>query len=268
MGSNCNVTLSKLYENPKMYVATVTDATSSSLVSLTVSGYTYPYLQNVSGAITAFDVDLFSNNELAWTLTGTGTVTMKILFSGQTVYYLKINDVVKIEGDQWSASPGVVTVTDILSSTHSYVLSFHPYTPTTTPSGATAPTQPEQLVEKLKEAVAPSFLVVTSNWVSIFILMGLTIGTVVTYIYENEAWKYFLAGFIILAFNFFAIYVLVPQLLFPIDLSWLQPVLWKPPTLELALFPLATQQLLQAIVMGTLFFCIIGAVIVVMTRQQ
>ena len=63
------------------------------------------------------------NNLFTWSATGTGPITFKI-FSIDNPYYLKINNVVKMHGDSWSKSGDVVTVTDVLGSTHDYELGF------------------------------------------------------------------------------------------------------------------------------------------------
>jgi len=121
-GEDCNVTLTELNKN-KLYVATVADASSNSIVSLN-SNYNLPYVQNVSGAITALEVYFVKNNRLIWSLTGDGSTTIKILCKGHTPYYLKINGDEKAEGEYWSVSGNTVTVTDTLGSTHDYELGF------------------------------------------------------------------------------------------------------------------------------------------------
>jgi len=166
-GSNCNVTLTEL-NNKKLYIATVADATASSQISLN-SSYSLPYVQNISGAITALEVSFIENNRLTWSLTGEGPTTIKIPFYGHTPYYLKINGVVKAEGDHWSASGNTITVTDTLASTHDYELSFSglPTPHSHSPPSDTDDSLPEQLVEAAETAKD----VVVTYWIIILVVL-------------------------------------------------------------------------------------------------
>ena len=121
-GTDCNVTITELGETNKLYVADVV-AGSDSTVNFTL-GYNLPYVQVVEGNITAVEVYPTDNNRLTWLLTGDGPTIVKIPCEGHTVYYLKTNGVTKLEGDSWSRSGNIVTVTDTLGSTHDYELSF------------------------------------------------------------------------------------------------------------------------------------------------
>lgn len=114
----------------------------------------------------------------------------------------------------------------------------------------------------VETVVAPTFFAIADNWIAFFILAGLMIGAVVSYIKDSEVWKYLLVAFIILTVNFFAVYVLVPQF------SFLKPFLWKPPSLQLATYPLVAQQLLQIGVLSTLTVCFIVCIVLVMTHER
>jgi len=81
---------------------------------------------NVSHTITNLQTE---SNKFYWSATGEGSTSFKI-YSIDNPYYLKINGVTKLEGDQWSKSGNIITVTDTLGSTHDYELSFSaPYNP-------------------------------------------------------------------------------------------------------------------------------------------
>lgn len=134
-GENCNTTITDLGENNKLYVADVAGASSDSSVNFTLD-YGLPYLQTIEGAVTNVDVDGFESNMLTWSVDGDGPCAMRVHYpTGQTSYYLKINGVVKVEGDSWSASGNTVTVTDTLGSLHDYELGFTglPQPPVTNP---------------------------------------------------------------------------------------------------------------------------------------
>jgi len=120
-GLECNVTLTEL-NNKKLYVATVADATESSQVSLN-SSYNLPYVAEFTGAITALEVSFIENNQLRWSASGTGPVSYQII-STDNPLYLKINNVVKIQGDSWHKTGNLIIVNDILGSTHDYELSW------------------------------------------------------------------------------------------------------------------------------------------------
>ena len=121
-GENCNLTITELGENSKLYVADVVG--SGILVNFTL-GYAEAYLQTTDGEITNVDVDEFGIDMLNWTVTGTGSCEMKVPFPVDVEpYYLKIDGDLKTEGVEWSESGNVVTVTDNLGSTHAYELGF------------------------------------------------------------------------------------------------------------------------------------------------
>jgi len=89
-------------------------------VPLAKKTYAIQSVTNISHTITNLQL---ANNILSWSATGTGNTSFKI-YSIDTPYYLKINNVVKLQGDSWSKSGNIITVTDTLGSTHDYVLSW------------------------------------------------------------------------------------------------------------------------------------------------
>jgi len=76
---------------------------------------------NVSNTLSGFS---YEGTKFCWSATGSGATSFKIYYS-DTIYYLKIDGVTHYEGDSWSKSGNVVTVTDDLSSTHSYELTYY-----------------------------------------------------------------------------------------------------------------------------------------------
>ena len=257
-GQNCNVTLTELNEN-KLYVASVSDASSSSIVSLESSS-SHPYVQNVSGAITALEVYFIEDNLLNWSITGDGPTTIIIPCEGNTPYYLKINGSIKEQGDVWSVSENVVTVVDTLGSTHDYELSFaeipSPPSPPDDPSPPEPSTPPgsgnvvpEPLVEKI---IGPIVFGITDNFIAVVILVLMLLFSVLLYRWEYvTASKILFGGFVFLALNFGISYLLVPMNLLPDSLSFLGELssVLKPPTLQLATFSVDEQNIIQILFM-------------------
>ena len=182
-GTDCNVTINDLGENGKLYVADVVG--SDVFVNFTL-GYNYPYLQTVEGEVSNVDVRIFDDNRLTWSTEGTGATTMKVHFpDGQTPYYLKVNGVVKMEGNNWDASGNTVTVTDYLASTHDYELSF-----TGLPSPPDSPTDkepeedsiPDQLVDVID--TGKNFFV--ENWGIVLCVAGIIVIGVMVYLYRDS----------------------------------------------------------------------------------
>jgi hypothetical protein len=270
--SNMNVTLSKLYESSKLFTASCSSVDSSSYMNLTVSGYSLPYVQKITGDLTAFDVNIVANNELAWTVSGTGAVTIKVYVpSGFATYYLKINNVVHVQGDKWTHSGNHVTVTDTLASTNSYVLSFHALeTVDSGGGGEETPTTPTQQAKQfVEQVIAPKAMAITSNWISVLLLSGLLLGTVASYAEDPKGnlWKVFLVAFIVLTLDFLFVFVIIPMGYLPIDLSILRNLTWKPPTLQLQTYPIGTQMALTIIVLGIVFVTVVASIAVLIMRE-
>jgi len=183
-GTDCNVTINELGENNKLYVADVSGG-SDRVVNFTL-GYKYPYLQTVEGEVSNIDVRIFDDNRLTWSTEGAGATTMKVHFpDGQTPYYLKINGVVKMEGNNWDASGNTVTVTDYLASTHDYELSFTglPSPPdSSTPKEAEEDSIPDQLVNVID--TGKNFFV--ENWGIVLCVAGIILIGLMVYLYRDS----------------------------------------------------------------------------------
>jgi len=192
-GKNCNVTVNDLGENYNLYRIDVSGASATSFTNFTL-GYSLPYVQVVTGAITNIDVSGFESNRLTWSITGKGPCTIIAYFpTGQTPYYLKINGVVKVEGNHWSASGNTVTITDSLGSTHNYevgALALSP--PSDNPPSSQEPEN--DLVEQTEEFVEDIFdsgvgFVVT-NWIWVIIAVAaLVIIFAAVIVKKREDWS-------------------------------------------------------------------------------
>jgi len=192
-GKNCNVTVNDLGENNNLYRIDVSGASATSFTNFTL-GYSLPYVQVVTGAITNIDVSGFESNRLTWSITGKGPCTIIAYFpTGQTPYYLKINGVVKVEGNHWSASGNTVTITDSLGSTHNYevgALALSP--PSDNPPSSQEPEN--DLVEQTEEFVEDIFdsgvgFVVT-NWIWVIIAVAaLVIIFAAVIVKKREDWS-------------------------------------------------------------------------------
>ena len=122
------------------------------------------------------------NNRFTWSATGTGSIIFKI-YSIDNPYYLKINGVVKVEGDSWSKSGSIVTIADTLGSTHDYELGFTMLLPSK-PNPSTVDDSdfiPEELVEFVDEVSE----VATENLGIVIVLAIIFVGVVVTIIYRK-----------------------------------------------------------------------------------
>ena len=186
-GSECNVTVTEIGENNKLVVADVDVVSSSSNVNFTL-GYSLPYLQYVEGDVTNVDVCKFDSNRLCYSVTGVGVATMKVHFpTGQTPYYLKINDAVSTS---WSASGNTVTVTDNLGSTHDYELGFS-VLPSPPSEGGTPPGDSDDddgdipLVSDVFGA-GSSFLADLGDWLWVFIFLAFVVLVCVAFLVHRR----------------------------------------------------------------------------------
>ncbi len=94
-------------------------------------------IQAVTPSFTISDLS-FGSNLFVWNSTGTGEASF-LVYCPYTVYYLKIDDELKVEGESWSKSGNFVTITDSLSSTSEYVLGLTSFSgETETPSGGSS----------------------------------------------------------------------------------------------------------------------------------
>lgn len=217
--------------------------------------------------VTSSTIVSYSNEELIFSVSGSGSVLIKIRYDSLTPYYVSFDGVIKNEGEGWTKTSTIVTISDTLS-TRNYILSFHPFSITGTGGGAVSPKL--EPIEEAIEVVKKAFIKIASSWVSLAILSLLLLGMIGSYIYDETSlvWKLFLGTFIILSMNFIAVYVLIPQQLMPIDLSMIEPFLWKPPSLELQTFPLTTQITIQILTMLMIIVSVMFSVGALIYREE
>ena len=228
-------------------------------------------VQNLNASTTTLGSFSFASNQLNFYANGTGYNIFKV-HATSTMYYLKINNIVYLQGHHWSRTGNVITVTDTLGSTHSYLLSFRSLEPPVDDRGGTGPrpAPTEQAKEFVEEVVARSVVAITSNWVSVLLLSGLVLGTVTSYSLDREgdSWKLLLVGFIVLTVNFLFAFILIPMEVVPTDLTILRNLAWKPPSLELQTYPLQQQALIQVSVLSFIFVTMIGSIAVLIIRRE
>ena len=183
-GTNVNVTINELGENGKLYVADVAGG-SDRVVNFTL-GYNYPYLQTVDGEVSNIDVHIFDDNRLTWSAEGAGAATMRVHFpDGQTPYYLKVNGVVKMEGNNWDASGNTVTVTDYLASTHDYELSFTGL-PSPPDSSTDKEAEEDSVPDQLVDLIVTGKNVFVENWGIVLCVAGIIVIGVMVYLYRDS----------------------------------------------------------------------------------
>lgn len=212
---------------------------------------------------------IFINNEIEWDATGSGSSTMRVYYVGGVVpYFVSVNGVVQLEGDRWSRGSGFVQVVDTLASISTYVLSFHVLGGSQSSGEVSSEEVVSEAVAVVVGAVKQASFLVTSNWVSVLLLVGLLLGAVVAYTSDSGLWKWFAVGFGVLFVNFIVAFLVVPLGLLPSDLAFVEALAFKPPSLELASFPLQTQFVLQVVVMGFLLFSIMGSVLALVFKES
>jgi len=77
-------------------------------------------IQAINASNTISDLS-YDSTQFSWSATGTGATSFKIYYSS-TIYYITVNGEIKDEGDGWSKTGNIVTVTDNLGSTHGYAI--------------------------------------------------------------------------------------------------------------------------------------------------
>jgi len=203
---------------------------------------------------------------LSFYVSGTGSATIKVYYSGSLIpYYVKINGMIRVEGDSWSKSSGLVTITDALGSTHTYSVGFQPLSGTPTGGSPQGISKADENVQTMKEIIYR----LSSNWISVILLLVLLVATVVAYAVDSSpVWQFLLVGFVALAINFLLVFVVIPQGLLPSDLAFLEQYAFKPPSLELSTLPIATQSIIQIAVMSFLLCSVMGSVAMLIYRGE
>jgi hypothetical protein len=205
---------------------------------------------------------------LSFSVSGTGSATINVYFSGSLIpYYVKINGMAKVEGDSWIKSSGLVTITDTLSSIHTYTISFQPLGGTTT-GGSTQSTS--EAIDESVQTVKEIIYRLSSNWISVILLLALLLPTVISYAFLDNIYvtTFLLAIFVTLAVNFLLAFIVIPQGLLPKDLAILERFTFKPPALELSTLPIATQSIIQIVVMSFLLCSVMGSVVMLIIQGE
>jgi len=140
---------------------------------------------NVSNTISSLS---YESTKSCWSATGSGATSFKI-YCSSTVYYLKINGVAHYEGDGWSKTGNVVTVTDNLGSSHSYVLGLSVLG--SNPGGSNLPSSDDEsdFEEFVTDIVGSGvdFVLAHWFWISIF-LVFFVLGCVAIIVKKREDW--------------------------------------------------------------------------------
>jgi hypothetical protein len=224
-------------------------------------------VRKISGVIIETPSDLtlssslFQNNQLFMSLSGSGTKAIKV--SWVKPYYVKIGSTVYLEGTAWTYDPTNAYTTITTSySTQDIMVSGVPLATSESTSGGSLPPKPKTIPEEIVEAVSTAVFTLASNYVGVIIFILCLVGFILSYFYSRTTTATFLAAATIyMLFDLVSVFILIPQQLFPSDLMFLQPFLWVPPSLVLDVFgPLAVQQLIQVMMMGSLFAILAAAV--------
>ncbi|MCW4016754.1 MAG: hypothetical protein NWF06_10325 [Candidatus Bathyarchaeota archaeon] len=105
--------------------------------------------------------------------------------------------------------------------------------------------------------ISPTVITITSNMLNVFLLVGLGLGSVVSYFKGSLAWVVLAFVFGVLAVNFFLLVVVVPNVS---DLAFLECWLFKFPSFELSDYPADIQTALQILTVVGLAACCLGAI--------
>jgi len=140
---------------------------------------------NVSNTISSLS---YESTKSCWSATGTGATSFKI-YCSSTVYYLKINGVAHYEGDGWSKTGNVVTVTDNLGSSHSYVLGLTALG--SNPGGSNLPSSDDEsdFEEFVTDIVGSGADFVVANWMWLsFFLVSVALVCAAILVHKREEW--------------------------------------------------------------------------------
>jgi len=211
-----------------------------------------------------------ATSQLTFTASATGTRSIKV--KADKCYYVKINDVVYVEGQKWTYDPthGVITITDTFS-TKNIVVSWASLAPPEPPpppppSGEGPPTAPEWAKPIVEEVIKPMVLAIPKFYVGLFIIGLILVGASLAHSYDDETITALcIIVMVVIAVDLLFVWVLKPVGLMPADLRFLEPLLWEPPTLSLEVFGLPSEQTLivQGVLMISLIVMFVVAVVLV-----
>jgi len=164
-------------------------------------------IQAINASNTISDLS-YDSTQFSWSATGTGATSFKIYYPS-TIYYVMVNGEIKFEGDGWSKTGSIVTVTDNLGSTHGYAI--YSATEDDTPSyGFTSPLFP-YLLEG--DFIGFVFATYTTTIGSVFYAIGIFFVSAVIYIRQRSLfivsiiWLFVGGSFIALFWEFSAVAV-------------------------------------------------------------
>jgi len=241
----------------------------------------YWWITNQNGNITIQDLfRIDCDYGLKFTWSGSGTVSF---YSGMgewgKPYYIKIDGTVYQESSHWSwdeANDAVVITADL--SSHMVEVYWAPL-PAPGGSGSVggggAPSSPitkisESAQKFVQTVVKPALFKIPEYYVGLLILGFMFVSLAIAWRSDLENTS-IIIGLIITVYvlNLLAIWVLLPQRLFPEDLNFLKNYLWRPPALNFQVvgMPTSQVQILQMLTIISLFGIFAGSIILFARRD-
>ncbi|RLI78146.1 hypothetical protein DRP04_10465 [Archaeoglobales archaeon] len=223
-----------------------------------------------------------NEKHLSFLASGNGTQTIQIRhIYGEKPYYVKIDSTIYQEGSHWTWNISAKSCDVTFDfSTHNFLISWSPFVTQSSssgsPSGNWSPQEgsegsegsrkklPKAIQKFVEEFIKPVILKIPKFYIGLMILGALFIGLSYA-IKEGYETAGILIGLLIVFYviNLIFVWVLEPQGIFPADLEFIRPYLFRPPSLNFEIIGLPTDQIqiLQIVTMASLFGVFIISII-------